>query len=107
MRKVVDGKIWVEVAEPVLVGVTKDFLEEIGDVTYVGFQKSAGDTVNKGDVIVSLETVKAAEEVVCPVSGKIVEVNKDLENDPEKLNEDPESVWLVKIEAAKEELESL
>ena len=107
MKKIVDGRIWIEVSNFALIGVTKDFLEEIGDVTYVGFQKSVGDTVSRGDVIVSLETVKAAEEVVSPVSRKIIEVNRDLENDPEKLNEDPERVWFVKMEVVREELENL
>ena len=101
MRKKYEGGVWIEEGEPALMGVTKEFIEDSGDVTYVNFKKEAGDSFEEGEVIATLETVKAVAEVKAPVSGKVVEVNKVLAENPDQLNEDPESVWLFKIEISK------
>jgi len=68
-----------------------------------------GREVRAGEVVVSLESVKAAAEVYAPVSGRIVEVNERLEEEPELINSDPYGEgWLFKIEIADpRELEKL
>jgi len=58
-----------------------------------------GDTVKKGDTIATIESVKAAADVYCPVSGKIVHVNEGLAGSPEVINSDPYgAAWIIKLE---------
>ena len=100
MRKEYEGGIWIEEGTPALLGVTKDFIEDSGDITFINFKKDVGDTFEKGEVMASFETAKAAADLEAPVSGKVVEVNKALADDPDPLNEDPENTWIFKIEIA-------
>ena len=61
---------------------------------------------SKGDTFATIESVKAASEIYLPISGKIIEINEELTDAPEKLNEDCyEQGWLVKIEATGDESE--
>ncbi len=101
MKKKYDGGVWIEEGEPALMGVTKEFIEDSGDVTFVNFKKEAGDSFEEGEVIASFETVKAVVELKAPVSGKVVEVNESLVDNPDQLNEDPENTWIFKIEISK------
>jgi glycine cleavage system H protein len=58
-----------------------------------------GETVNKGDTIATIESVKAAADVFTPVSGKVVSVNDDLSGAPEVINSDPYgAAWIIKLE---------
>ena len=100
MRKEYEGGIWIEEGTPALLGVTKEFIEDSGDVTFINFKKDAGDSFEKGEIIASFETAKAVVDLEAPVSGKVVEVNKALVDDPDPLNEDPDNTWIVKIELA-------
>ncbi|MEN3042341.1 MAG: glycine cleavage system protein GcvH [Fervidobacterium sp.] len=80
------------------VGVSNYAQEKLGDIVYVDLPK-VGRVVKKGEVIVSLESVKAAGDVYAPVSGKIVEINEKVNSSPELVNQSPEDEgWLVKIE---------
>jgi len=80
------------------VGISTKAAEELGDVTYVDLPE-VGKEVKKGEVLCTIESVKSAEDIYVPLSGKIVEVNKDLEDKPELINEDAENKgWIVKIE---------
>ncbi|MFN3328761.1 MAG: glycine cleavage system protein GcvH, partial [Fervidobacterium pennivorans] len=82
------------------VGVSSHAQEQLGDVVFVDLPK-VGREVKKGEVIVSIESVKAAGDVYAPVSGKIVAVNEKLNATPELINQDPEGEgWIVKIEAS-------
>ncbi|CEP77729.1 MAG: glycine cleavage system protein GcvH [Defluviitoga tunisiensis] len=81
-----------------VVGISKKAADELGDVTYVELPQ-IGRTVKKGDILCTIESVKAAEDVYAPISGKIIEVNNDLEDSPEIINEDAEDKgWIAKIE---------
>jgi len=87
----VDGKLAV-------VGISNHAQEKLGDVVYVDLPQ-VGKVVKKGEVFMSVESVKAASDIYAPVSGKIVEVNEKLSNQPELINKDAEGEgWLVKIE---------
>lgn len=90
------------------VGISANAAEELGDITYVDLPEE-GKEIKKGEVICSVESVKSAGDVYAPVSGKIVEVNSDLEDTPETINEDAEGKgWICKIEMSDEsELDSL
>lgn len=79
------------------VGLTDYAIEQLGDIVFLELPE-IGDEFVKGDTFANIESVKAASEIYMPVSGKIVEVNTDLIDSPEKLNEDTyENGWLVKI----------
>jgi glycine cleavage system H protein len=90
------------------VGISAKAAEELGDVTYVELPE-VGKEVKKGEVLCTIESVKSAEDIYVPLSGKIVEVNKDLEDNPEIINEDAENKgWIVKIEISDQsEIEDL
>jgi len=90
---------WIQVENSVgTIGITEYAQEKLGDVVYADLPE-AGKTVKKGEILLSLESVKAASDVYAPVSGKVVEVNTALEDKPEIVNKDAEGEgWLVKVE---------
>jgi glycine cleavage system H protein len=81
----------------VLVGVTDYAQKSLKDVVYIELPE-VGETFNFKDVLGSIESVKAVSELFNPISGKIIEVNNEVVNDPEQVNKDPYGSWLVKIE---------
>ena len=92
-----------------VIGLTDYAIEQLGDIVFLELP-SVGDEFEKGETFSNIESVKAASEIYMPVSGKIVEVNEELVDAPEKLNEDCyEGGWLVKIEftGEKSEMEDL
>ena len=81
-----------------IIGLTDFAVEQLGDIVFLELP-SVGDSFKKGETFANIESVKAASEIYMPVSGKIVEVNNELTDTPEKLNEDCfEGGWLIKIE---------
>jgi len=90
---------WIQVENSVgTIGITEYAQEKLGDVVYADLPE-VGKTVKKGEILLSLESVKAASDVYAPVSGKVVEVNAALEDKPEIVNKDAEGEgWLVKVE---------
>ncbi|HCZ06475.1 MAG TPA: glycine cleavage system protein GcvH [Thermotogae bacterium] len=103
MKKFAKSHEWVEVeGKTAVVGISNHAQEELGDVVYVDLPEP-GKEVKKGEVLCTIESVKAAADVYSPVSGKVLEVNKNLEEKPELVNESPESNgWLVKLEIVDE-----
>ena len=76
---------------------------QLSDIVFVEILVEAGDSVEAGKPIASVESVKASAEVYAPASGKVVEVNKALTEKPETLNTDPYgAAWMIKIEGGKE-----
>ena len=90
---------WARVEEGVAtVGVTNYAQEQLGDVVYVELPQKDEDA-NRGEPLGSIESVKAVADVNSPVTGRVVEVNVDLDDAPEKINQSPyEDGWLAKIE---------
>lgn len=85
---------------PARLGISDYAQKELTDVVYVELPEK-GDEVRKGEVIVTLESVKATSDVYAPVDGKIIAVNTDLEAHPQKINQDPYGEgWLVELEVA-------
>ena len=82
--------------EYVLVGVTDFAQKTLKDLVYIELPE-VGETFNFKDVIGSIESVKAVSDLVCPISGEIIEINEAVVDAPEKVNQDPYSAWLVKI----------
>lgn len=81
------------------IGLTDYAIEQLGDIVFLELPK-VNDTFKKGETFANIESVKAASEIYMPIGGKIVEVNEEMVDSPEKLNEDCyEGGWLIKIEA--------
>ena len=82
------------------VGITDHAQSELGDVVFVELP-AVGTTVNQGDTLGTVESVKAVSDVFAPIGGKVVEVNSELESSPETINTDPHGAgWLVVIEVS-------
>ena len=90
---------WIASDEsPARIGVSDYAQQELTDVVYVELPE-AGTEVSKGDSIATLESVKATSDVYAPAAGKITAVNADLEDSPQKINEDPYGDgWLIELE---------
>ena len=81
-----------------IVGITDYAQDRLGDVVYVEMP-AVGDKVSKEDAFGVVESVKAVSDVYAPVSGKVLEVNDDLPDNPHMINEDPYGDgWLIKVE---------
>jgi len=90
------------------VGITDFAQKELGDIVYVDIT-TIGDIVAKDAVFGTVEAVKTVSDLFLPVSGKVLELNKDLDATPEAVNSDPYGKgWIVKIEISNTaELDSL
>ena len=89
---------WVKVEGNIaLVGVSDYAQKEMGDITYVDMPE-VDDEVAAGEEFGALESVKASSDLISPVSGTVVEVNSELEDAPEKVNEDAFANWIIKVE---------
>jgi len=85
---------------PARMGISDYAQGELTDVVYVELPEE-GAEFGKGEVIVTLESVKATSDVYAPADCKIAAVNSDLEESPQKINQDPYGEgWLVEIEIA-------
>ena len=90
---------WVDAKEDdlVVIGITDFAQEQLGDLVYVELPE-VGDECRKGENISVIESVKAASDLVAPVSGSIIEVNSRLEDEPEIVTEDSMGEgWFIKV----------
>ncbi len=109
MKKYAATHEWVSVeGKTATVGISDHAQDHLGDIVYVDLPE-VGKSLKKGDVFCTIESVKAASDIYAPISGKVIEVNEELDSSPEKINEDAEgSGWIAKIEMSNEsELDSL
>ena len=99
---------WARVeGDIVVVGISDYAQDALSDIVYVELPE-VGSQVSAGDVVATVESVKAAADIVSPVSGEIVEVNESLDDTPEAINEDPYGNWIFKVKASDlSELDSL
>lgn len=89
------------------VGITDYAQHALGNVVYVDMPE-VDDEVEAGEDFGAVESVKAASDLISPVSGTVVEVNEALEDKPELLNEDAFANWIMKVELSdKTELDNL
>lgn len=103
MSRIIEGLLysesheWVKVeGDLAIIGVSDFAQAEMGDITYVDLP-AEGDEIAAGEEFGALESVKASSELYCPVSGTIEAVNSELEDAPEKVNEDPYGAWIIKV----------
>lgn len=78
------------------VGITDYAQEQLGNVVYVDMPEE-GDNVTAGEEFGAVESVKAASDLLSPVSGEVVEVNAALEDNPELINSDAFANWIIKV----------
>ena len=79
------------------VGITDHAQDELGDIVFVELPEE-GATLEPGDSFGTVESVKAVSDLYTPVGGEVVEVNEALNDNPEKINEDPYGEgWIVKL----------
>jgi glycine cleavage system H protein len=107
--KYTDTHEWVKLSgKAAHVGITDHAQSELTDIVFVELPE-VGKEVKKGDELCVVESVKSVSEIYAPVSGKISNVNKKLEEAPETINESPyDEGWLVEIELAnKSEIDKL
>lgn len=90
---------WVKVeGDNVRVGITHFAQSELGDIVFVELP-SVGDEIKADEPFGSVESVKTVSELYAPISGKVVEVNGELDDSPEFVNESPyEKAWMIVIE---------
>ena len=114
MAKVIEGLYYSESHEYVrvegeygYVGITDYAQHALGNVVYVDMPE-VDDEVEAGEDFGAVESVKAASDLISPVSGTVVEVNEALEDEPELLNKDAFANWIIKVELSdKSELDNL
>ena len=89
---------WIRVeGSEAFVGITDYAQSELGDIVFVELPNT-DDEFEKNDVFGTIEAVKTLADLFLPVSGKIVEVNEKIENEPELINSDPyNDGWLIKM----------
>jgi glycine cleavage system H protein len=90
---------WVKVeGDKVRIGITEFAQSELGDIVFVELPE-VGDEITADEPFGSVESVKTVSELYAPISGKVVEVNEDLEDNPEYVNESPyEKAWMIVVE---------
>ena len=86
----------------VFVGISNYAQESLGDVVFVDVPE-IGASFNRGDRLGTIESVKTASDFYAPVTGHVVDVNKELIEAPESLNERPYEAWIVKLSVRSEE----
>ena len=114
MSKIIDGLYYSESHEYVkvegdfgFIGITDYAQHELGNVVYVDMPE-VDDEVTAGEEFGAVESVKAASDLMSPVSGTVVEVNEALEDEPGLINKDPFENWIIKVELSdKSELDNL
>ena len=114
MSKIIEGLYYSESHEYVRVedefgyiGITDHAQHELGNVVYVDMPE-VDDEVTAGEDFGAVESTKAASDLICPVSGTVVEVNEALEDEPGLINKDAFENWIIKVELSdKGELDNL
>ena len=79
------------------IGVSDYAQKSLGNVVYVDMP-DMGETIEKGEEFGAIESVKAASDLIAPVSGEVVEVNEALSENPRLVNQDPMANWIIAVE---------
>jgi glycine cleavage system H protein len=90
---------WIRIeGNNAVIGITEFAQGELGDIVYVDIQTEGEDLVHE-EIFGTVEAVKTVSDLFMPVSGKITEVNKGLDANPESVNKDPYGAgWMIKVE---------
>lgn len=103
MSKVIEGLLytdsheWVKVeGEYAYIGITDFAQHQLGNIVYVDIPE-VGDEIKQGDEFGAVESVKAASDLLSPISGEIVGVNEKLTDEPELINKNAFDSWMLKV----------
>lgn len=89
---------WIKVeGEKTYVGITDYAQKALGDIVYIELPEE-DDEFEAGDSMCTIESVKAASELFTPLTGKVIEINEDLEDNPASVNSEPYESWIVCLE---------
>ncbi|HIF84773.1 MAG TPA: glycine cleavage system protein GcvH [Flavobacteriaceae bacterium] len=90
---------WIQIeGNDVIIGITDYAQSELGDIVFVEIE-TIGDDLKKEEIFGSVEAVKTVSDLFAPLSGKIIEINEALEDNPELVNNDPYGEgWIIKME---------
>ena len=112
--KIIEGLLysdeheWVKVdGDNALIGITDYAQKRLGDIAYIEMPEEES-IFDAGDTFGVIESVKAASDLFIPVSGVVIKINEDVEEDPSVINTDPYGSWIIEISLEdKAELEGL
>lgn len=90
---------WIQLLEDgtALIGLSDYAQNELGDLVFVNLPEVDDDLI-VGEMFADVESVKAVSDVFAPINGKVLEINEELLDAPQKINEDPYGAWFVKVE---------
>lgn len=90
---------WIQIeGNDAIIGITDYAQSELGDIVFVEIE-TIGDDLKKEEIFGSVEAVKTVSDLFVPLSGKIIEINEALEDNPELVNNDPYGEgWIIKME---------
>ena len=95
-----DHDEWVRVeGDTIVVGITDYAQDQLGELVHVELPP-IGKTVQAGDVVCEVESVKAVAEIYAPAAGKVVARNEALEDGAERINSDPYGSWIYKLQVS-------
>ena len=95
-----DSHEWVKLEGDIAtVGITDYAQHALGDIVYVDMPE-VGDEVTKGEEFGAVESVKAASDLISPLSGEVVEINEALEDEPGLVNQDAFGNWIMKVKVS-------
>ena len=99
---------WVKIEDGIAtVGITDFAQRELGDIVYVEIE-TEGESLGEGEVFGTIEAVKTVSDLFMAVPGEVIEVNSELESNPEVVNSDPyEAGWMVKVKISEDASELL
>jgi glycine cleavage system H protein len=102
MPKYTEDHEWLEInGDVATVGITQHAAEQLGDLVFVELPQ-AGTQLKKGGTAATVESVKAASDVYCPLDGEIIESNAAITSDPSLVNSDPQGAgWFFKLKLAR------
>lgn len=99
-RKYADSHEWVKLdGDVATIGISDYAQHALGNIVYVDMPEE-GDEVAQGDDFGAVESVKAASDLISPVSGEVIEVNEELVDKPELINEDAFNNWIIKVKVS-------
>lgn len=89
---------WVRLeGDEVFIGITAYAQDELGDIVYLDIP-TEGETLEKGEVFGSIEAVKTVSDLMMPVGGEVLEINAQLDDEPELVNKDPYGEgWIIRV----------
>ncbi|WP_338521337.1 glycine cleavage system protein GcvH [Candidatus Legionella polyplacis] len=100
--KFTDTHEWIEINNLKTIckiGITNYAQETLGDLIFINFSIKKYQTIKAKDIIAIIESIKAASDIYSPITGTVIEINKNVERDPSIINNDPYNKgWLIKIQ---------